>query len=247
MRVIVTRPAAQAGPWVDALRTQGVDARALPLIGIEPLIDDAPVRATWRGLDAMALVMFVSANAVQHFFSARPRGLAWPDSTIAGSTGPGTSAALRAAGVPETALVEPAASAGRLDSEALWAQLASRDWRGAPGAHRALAKTVATGWPMPCAGPVLPWTSWPRIAAVPHNSTPKALPCWQPHNWRRRTTHGSSAAARRSVTCALWRRGPAGRAAVPWPRTRASHRRRATPALTTRGPCRRHPRPWQWP
>ena len=37
---------------------------------------------------------------------------------------------MRAAGVPETALVEPAASAGRLDSEALWAQLASRDWRG---------------------------------------------------------------------------------------------------------------------
>ena len=36
MRLIVTRPAAQAMPWVAALQALGLDALALPLIGIEP-------------------------------------------------------------------------------------------------------------------------------------------------------------------------------------------------------------------
>ena len=44
----------------------------------------------------------------------------------AASTGPGTSAALREAGIPEAALVEPAGTDH--DSEALWQQLRQRDW-----------------------------------------------------------------------------------------------------------------------
>jgi uroporphyrinogen-III synthase len=54
LRLIVTRPAAQAEPWVQALRALGFDAVALPLIGIEPLADPAPVHEAWRllpGLD----------------------------------------------------------------------------------------------------------------------------------------------------------------------------------------------------
>ena len=38
--------------------------------------------------------------------------------------------ALRDAGVPAAAIVEPAADAPQFDSEALWAQLRARDWRG---------------------------------------------------------------------------------------------------------------------
>ncbi len=149
MRLIVTRPAAQAAPWVAALRALGLDAQALPLIGIAPPQDLAPVQAAWRALDAKALVMFVSANAVEHFFDARPAGFDWPATLLAGSTGPGTSAALRAAGVLH--LEEPAADAPQFDTEALWARLATRRWQGArvlvvrgDGGRDWLAETLRT-------------------------------------------------------------------------------------------------------
>lgn len=130
MQVIVTRPGAQAQPWVARLRSLGHSAHALPLIGIAPPHDAAPVQAAWAGLGAHRLVMFVSANAVDHFFLARPPGAGWPPGVLAGSTGPGTSAALCAAGVPSGALVHPPVDAPRFDSEALWALLQHHDWTG---------------------------------------------------------------------------------------------------------------------
>lgn len=129
MRLIVTRPAAQATSWVAALQALGLDAQALPLMAIAPPQDLAPVQAAWRALDAVTLVMFVSANAVEHFFAARPMGVDWPVTVLAGSTGPGTSAALRAAGVVH--IEEPAADAPQFDTEALWLRLALRHWQGA--------------------------------------------------------------------------------------------------------------------
>lgn len=128
MRVIVTRPAAQAAGWVAALQRQGLDAQALPLIGIAPPHDAAPVAAAWQALAHQALVMFVSANAVEHFFAGRPAGAVWPEALRAGSTGPGTTAALRAAGVAR--IEEPPADAAQFDSEALWARLAGQTWAG---------------------------------------------------------------------------------------------------------------------
>ncbi len=128
MQLIVTRPIAQALPWVAALQALGHAAQALPLIDIAPPLDQAPVRAAWQTLALKSLVMFVSANAVEHFFQARPAGQVWPRGVLAGSTGPGTSAALRSAGVSAEDLVQPAPDAPRLDSEALWAQLQGRDW-----------------------------------------------------------------------------------------------------------------------
>lgn len=131
MRLIVTRPAAQAQAWVDSLRALGVDAVALPLIGIEPLTDPAPLHRAWAGLDTAALAIFVSANAVQHFFAAAyPPNRPWPAAVLAGCTGPGTSAALRAAGLDAAQIAEPPADAASFDSEALWTQLRGRDWRG---------------------------------------------------------------------------------------------------------------------
>lgn len=130
MRVIVTRPPAQAAAWVARLQALGIDAVALPLIGIAPPDDPAPVHAAWHALPGCALVMFVSPNAVQHFFALRPEGAAWPPALQAGSTGPGTSAALREAGLTDAQVVEPPPDAPRFDSEALWAQLAGRAWAG---------------------------------------------------------------------------------------------------------------------
>ena len=131
MRVLVTRPAAQAAEWVASLRSAGIDALSLPLIGIEPAGDVAALHAAWRGLAQRRLVMFVSPNAAQQFMAHRPAAMNWPADVLAASPGPGTTRALVGAGVPARCIVEPAADAPQFDSEALWAQLAARDWRGA--------------------------------------------------------------------------------------------------------------------
>ena len=128
MRVLITRPRAQADPLVTELRAGGIDAVALPLIDIAPAADPLAVRQAWDRLPACALAMFVSANAVLHFMRLRPAQAAWPAGVLAGSTGPGTSAALREAGVPPSLLVEPAGAV--FDSEALWQRLRDRDWMG---------------------------------------------------------------------------------------------------------------------
>jgi uroporphyrinogen-III synthase len=130
-RVIVTRPAAQADAAVRQLQARGVDAVALPLIEIAAVDDLAPLAAAWRDLTARRLVVFVSVNAVLHFFAARSEATAWPGAVVAAAPGPGTAAALRAAGVAPEAVLEPAADAAQLDSEALWLRLRDSDWRGA--------------------------------------------------------------------------------------------------------------------
>lgn len=132
--LIVTRPLQQALLQVQQLRAAGLDAHALPLIDIAAVDDAAPLRQAWQVLPQHRLVMFVSANAVQHFFVARPPGLDWPAGVLAGSTGPGTSAALLAAGVPPAQLVQPAhpepPAAPQWDTEALWHRLQAQDWAG---------------------------------------------------------------------------------------------------------------------
>lgn len=130
MHLIVTRPRAQAAAWVRELRSLGLQASALPLIEIAPAADPAPLREAWRTLPQCTLAMFVSANAVQHFFVAAEPGTPWPAGVLAGATGPGTAGALAGAGVPAALLVAPPADAPSFDSEALWAQLRDRDWRG---------------------------------------------------------------------------------------------------------------------
>jgi uroporphyrinogen-III synthase len=128
MRVLVTRPAAQAGEWVRLLRDAGLLAEALPLIEIAPTADAAALARAWRGLHEQALVVFVSPNAATCFFEGRPAGTAWPEGLVAASPGPGTTRVLRGLGVQT--LVEPAADSAQFDSEALWLQLAVRDWQG---------------------------------------------------------------------------------------------------------------------
>jgi uroporphyrinogen-III synthase len=129
LQVIVTRPLAQAMPWVEALRGNGHAAHAVPLIDIEPVADVKPLREAWRRLSQYTVVMFVSANAVQHFFAQKPRDVDWPLSALAASTGPGTSAALQQSGLRGAMIVEPLPGAG-YDSEALWARLSHRHWNG---------------------------------------------------------------------------------------------------------------------
>lgn len=129
-RVLVTRPAVDAQRWTDALRGHGIEAESLPLIEIAPLDDTAALQAAWRDVPRHAALMFVSANAVQHFMAARPAGQALQ--AQAWGTGPGTEAALRAAGWPAERLRCPAPDANKFDSEALWAlvQADVQTWAG---------------------------------------------------------------------------------------------------------------------
>jgi uroporphyrinogen-III synthase len=131
LRVVVTRPAAQAAAWVEQLRGHGIDAEALPLIEIAAVEDAAPLIDAWQAIAQHRLVVFVSANAVEHFFAARPDGVAWPDDVAAGAPGPGTADALLRAGCPAAAVVSPAVEATQFDSEALWERLRGRDWSAA--------------------------------------------------------------------------------------------------------------------
>lgn len=130
MKVLVTRPAAQAAEWVAQLAAHGIDAAALPLIGIAAPADPAAVVAAWQALAGQTLVVFVSPNAVEQFFALRPAGAAWPVGPIAGSPGPGTTQALQAQGVPRETIVAPADDAPQFDSESLWVRLSRRDWQG---------------------------------------------------------------------------------------------------------------------
>jgi uroporphyrinogen-III synthase len=130
-RVVVTRPAEQAEPWVRKLREAGIDATSLPLIDIVAVTDAAPLAAAWETLASRRLVVFVSVNAVLHFFAARPPQAAWPATLVAAAPGPGTVDALREAGLHASGIVAPASDAMQFDSESLWQRLRARDWAGA--------------------------------------------------------------------------------------------------------------------
>src|SRR5919205_3814711 len=93
MKVVVTRPRAQAGPLVERLEALGHRVVECPLIEIVPTADD-PIDTT--GYD---WVVLTSPNGAEHF-ARRRRG---PLPRIA-AVGPGTAEALRAYGV-EPALV----------------------------------------------------------------------------------------------------------------------------------------------
>jgi uroporphyrinogen-III synthase len=135
MHVIVTRPAGQAEAWRADLEAAGHSSSHLPLIDIAPATsahDIAARQAALQSLPACHALMFVSSNAVEHFFKPN-QGLSLINSAsiaiefIANhprlrywATGPGTTAALLAMGVPPHQIDAPSAQVGQFDSEALW-------------------------------------------------------------------------------------------------------------------------------
>jgi uroporphyrinogen-III synthase len=132
MRVIVTRPAREAQAWVAALQHAGHAALALPLIEIAPAPDLDAVRAVWAqwGADSQRwqALMFVSVNAVEGLFAARPADapLVPALQAEAWAPGPGTVRALQAAAWPSARIVAPSEDAPQFDSEALWARVGDR-------------------------------------------------------------------------------------------------------------------------
>jgi uroporphyrinogen-III synthase len=124
MRVVVTRPESEARRWIGDLHGRGFDVLALPLIAIAPAADTKPLRLAWQELAGFRAAMFVSGNAVQHFFLQRPVGAPWPAGTRAWAPGLGTRAALLAAGVAEALIDTPPADSTQFDSETLWQAVA---------------------------------------------------------------------------------------------------------------------------
>lgn len=133
-RVLVTRPLHDAQPWVDALRTHGLQARALPLMAIGPCRSHEARQALAAARTAVLTpgryraVMFVSGNAAQHFFQSDPaqsaghQALLAPD-TRAWTPGPGTARTLQALGVPDGQIDGPLPDAAQFESETLWQQV----------------------------------------------------------------------------------------------------------------------------
>lgn len=127
-RVIVTRPEREAQRWANELGRLGLDAQPLPLMAIGPVSSPDALSAlgtAWQALPDCSAVMFVSANAVQHFMAARPVESLWPlpagSSPRAWAPGPGTAEALLASGWPALSVDQPVPDAPQFDSEALWA------------------------------------------------------------------------------------------------------------------------------
>ena len=142
MRVLVTRPETEARRWVDELRRHGVDAVALPLIEIAPPGDSSSIRDAWTRLQQMRAVMFVSGNAVRHFFAQAPAQARWPAPVRAWATGSGTRDALLEAGVAASAIDSPGADAQQFDSETLWQQVGRQV---APADHVMLVRGADAG------------------------------------------------------------------------------------------------------
>ena len=130
-RVIITRPQREAQRWVRDLTTLGLDTQCLPLIVIAETAQPAQLTRAWQQLGSYLAVMFVSGNAVTHFFSApgarAAEFAAQADlRTRAWATGPGTAKALLHATVAPERIDAPAADAGQFDSEALWRRVAAQ-------------------------------------------------------------------------------------------------------------------------
>lgn len=126
MRVVVTRPDSDAQSWMQGLEGAGFEPLLLPLIGISAVQETVPLQHAWVTLPDYAAVMFVSGNAVKHFFASKPtlalvfNGLS-ATKTRAWATGPGTVRILLGAGVHASLLDAPPLESGQFDSESLWA------------------------------------------------------------------------------------------------------------------------------
>lgn len=158
-RVLVTRPLHDAQPWVQALRSHGLDAQDLPLLAIGPCSAPASQQAL-AAARAAALrpghyraVMFVSGNAVSHFFqpdcaaTLSGQALLAPQ-TRAWTPGPGTARALLQLGLEAQRIDGPPADAAQFESETLWQQVSSQVCAGdrvliVRGASPAAAPTAA--------------------------------------------------------------------------------------------------------
>ena len=130
-RVVLTRPLREAERWARQLEDFGLGSAVLPLIVIAPHDDKQAMQDAWGGIGAVNAVMLVSANAVEHFFAARPAAPSLSDGGLPArlrfwATGHGTRAELLTQGVLAAQIDSPPEDAVQFDSESLWQQVAGQ-------------------------------------------------------------------------------------------------------------------------
>jgi uroporphyrinogen-III synthase len=121
LRVIVTRPLAQAVPWAEQLRALGAEVECIPLLEIRPLIDSEQQQAIKNcilELDRYQKIIFVSQNAVEYgcdwienYWPQLPQGVKFF------AVGDTTARQLQARDFPVTDLAQ--SQTGAMTSEAL--------------------------------------------------------------------------------------------------------------------------------
>ena len=142
MPTIITRPAAQAQAWVQALQAQGINAVALPLIDIGPVDNPQALQTLWQRInslddaDSFDACMCVSSNAAHSFFAQNKPETATGYAQAATkyvangkdnkilrwwATGAGTVRALQDCGIALSQIDAPSEDAAQWDSEHLWA------------------------------------------------------------------------------------------------------------------------------
>ncbi len=124
--VVITRPESQGRAWAGALEAQGWLTVLLPLIETSPPKDLRALgaaQAHWRDFDA---VMFVSSQAVAHFFADGPPFPTEANVPRCWCPGPGTAQALLQHGIPAAKIDAPRLDSEQFDSEALWQVVAAQ-------------------------------------------------------------------------------------------------------------------------
>jgi uroporphyrinogen III methyltransferase/synthase len=120
LRVLVTRPAAQAAEMLEALRDAGAEPLLIPMIRIEPPEDVSALDGALARLERYDALLLTSANAVRQLAErARARGI--PLSDFGGRVfcvGPRTGEAALRAGLPVHRIPER-----RRDAEGLLAEI----------------------------------------------------------------------------------------------------------------------------
>lgn len=127
LRVMVTRPAAQAGELARRVEAAGGRAVRFPVIEIAGVEEPEALSPVLQRLDSFHLAVFVSVNAVEHGLALARQHRPWPASLAVAAVGAATARALERAGLHVG--VQPA---GRFDSESLLA-------------HPALSATAVDG------------------------------------------------------------------------------------------------------
>ena len=89
LRVMVTRPAQQAGPLIQQLQASGASPWSFPLLEITPCASPQLERLISQ-LDQYDLAIFISPNAVRYGVEAVTHSRAWPDNLRLATIGKGS-------------------------------------------------------------------------------------------------------------------------------------------------------------
>ena len=127
-QVVITRPLAQAEPLARLVVALGREAVVFPLLEIQPLANQAPLRTALNDLSGYALVAFVSPNAIDAAFSIVQN---WPAEVAIAVVGEGSRQALARHGLNESnATIISPRDPYRMDSQALLETLDLKALRG---------------------------------------------------------------------------------------------------------------------